>query len=46
MVLHIAIVLQHHGSGSQNEGGWVNNTGNQIKVAQEGPDRPNLEVTS
>ena len=33
LVLHIALVLQHLESGSQNEGGGVHNSGNQIKVA-------------
>jgi len=33
LVLHIALVLQHLRSGSQNEGGGVINAGNQIKVA-------------
>jgi len=33
LVLHIALVLQHLESGSQNEGGGVHNAGNQIKVA-------------
>ncbi len=35
MVLHIAVVLQSLGLGPQNEGGGFNNTGNQIKVAQD-----------
>jgi len=33
LVLHIALVLQHLESGSQNEGWGVHNAGNQIKVA-------------
>ena len=33
LVLHIARVLQHLESGSQNEGWGVHNAGNQIKVA-------------
>jgi len=33
LVLHIARVLQHLESGSQNEGWGVHNAGDQIKVA-------------
>ena len=37
LVLHIARVLQHLESGSQNEGWGVHNAGNQIKVASDVP---------
>jgi hypothetical protein len=33
LVLHITLVLQNLGSGSQNEGGWMSNVRNQIKAA-------------